>query len=78
MSMSGIDYMSEELEWLKDQNFDFNEAIEFSVNHDIQVYRGSDWQYECMIDGEVHAIMLTSMAALVAGITNFKNRYSPL
>ena len=66
-----IDYFKKENELTK-KLFDLDEIIRFQMEHDIQIIRGSDWQYMCYIDKEVFGSGLTTMGALVIGIKQFK------
>ena len=54
--------------------FDLDEVIEFQINHDIQIIREADWQYMCYIDKKGYGSGLTTLGALVNGITQFKNK----
>ena len=65
------DYYLEEIEETK-KVFNLDEILEFQFHHDIQILRGSDYQYECYINRDVYAVSLTPMYALVSGIIKYK------
>lgn len=65
-------YREEETKYVK-QVFDLDEILAFQLTHDVQIIRGSDYQYMCYIDKQVYATGLTPMYALCYGIKIFKN-----
>lgn len=68
-----IDYFKQESELIRNF-FDLDEIIKFQMKHDVQIIRGSDFQYACYIDNKVFGTHLTTMGALVIGIKIFKDR----
>lgn len=68
-----IDYIKEETD-LARRLFDLDEIIDFQLEHDVQIIRGSDYQYLCYIDKEGFAPSLTPIGALVIGIKQFSQR----
>lgn len=51
-----------------------DELLSFQLTHDIQVIRGSDYNYECYIDGECYNASLTPMLSIVLGIKIYKEK----
>lgn len=68
-----MDYFTEENKLTK-KLFDLDEIIIFQMEHDVQIIRGSDYQYMCYIDKEGYGSSLTPLGALVIGIKQFKNK----
>lgn len=66
-----MNYFTEENQLTK-QLFDLDEILEFQLNNDIQIIRGSDFQYECWINQKCYATSLTTLGSLVIGIKQFK------
>lgn len=66
-----MNYREEENKIAK-QLFDLDEILAFQLIHDVQIIRGSDFQYMCYIDKKVYATGLTPMYALCYGIKTFK------
>ena len=65
-----MDYHQVENNSIKD-GFNLNLILEFQLNHDVQIIRGSDWQYQCIIDDIVYEIAITPMGALYYGINKY-------
>lgn len=51
---------------------DIDFILYMQLEHDIQIVRGSDWQYECWIDKKCYATSLTPMFALFYGVKTFR------
>lgn len=64
-----MDYFQEENDLVK-KLFNLDEILNFK--HDIQIIRGSDYQYVCYIDKTAYSVALTPMCALVFGLKKFK------
>lgn len=64
-------------EYLKDESelakklINLDAILELQLTHDIQVVRGSDYNYMCFIDGYVYATCLTPILALAYGCKLF-------
>lgn len=54
--------------------FNLEDLLEFHLNHDVQIIRGSDFQYDCYIDKEVYYNALTPINALVVGVKIYKEK----
>lgn len=67
-----MDYFEEENKITR-RVFDLESAIAFQKEHDVQIIRGEDWQYECWIDKRCYAIGLTMLGALVFGIKQYNS-----
>lgn len=65
------DFLSEENALIR-KMFDLDEILSFQLEHDVQIIRGEDYQYQCWIDKECYTADLTPMFALVYGIKRFK------
>ena len=55
-------------------NFDIKEIIDFEMKHQLEIVRGTDYLYTCVIDKKHYATSLTSMHALIAGVKLFKQK----
>lgn len=71
--MKQINYFKEENENIR-KLFNLEEVLKFQLNHDIQIIRGGDFQYDCYIDKENYSSGLTPMGALVFGIKIYKEK----
>lgn len=65
-----MNYFEIEHEYVR-KHFDLEKTIAFQVEHDVQIIRGSDYQYMCYIDKQAYAIGLTPMYCLTIGIENY-------
>lgn len=54
--------------------FNIEDLLKFQLNHDVQIIRGGDFQYDCYINKEVYYSALTPINALVVGIKIYKER----
>lgn len=68
-----MDFLLEETKFVK-KIFDLDEILKFQLENDVQVVRGSDFQYMCYVNGDGYGSCLTSMGAMVIGIKQFKDR----
>lgn len=64
------DYFKEENKLTK-KVFDLDFLLEFQLEHDIQVMRGSDYNYECWIDKVCYHQSLTPLASIVFGVKKY-------
>ena len=53
---------------------DLHDIIDFQLDHDVQIIRGEDYQYQCYIDRKVYCTALTPLCAMVHGIWVYKNK----
>lgn len=58
---------------LSKQLFDYEHIVKFQLNHDIQIERDADYNYNCFIDGKSYATGLTFLFALLMGISAYEN-----
>lgn len=70
-----MDYILEEVQ-ITEKIADLEKALQFQLEHDIQVIRGEDYHYMCYIDGEVFGLGLTPMYALFQGINQYIHFHS--
>lgn len=68
--MEDYDYIQEEIN-LSKKVLTVEEVINFTLEHDVQIIRGEDWQYQCYIDKKVYFVALTTIGALVLGIKTY-------
>lgn len=68
-----MNHFEEENEFTR-KLFNLEDILEFQLIHDVQIIRGSDFQYDCYIDKEVYYNALTPINALVVGIKIYKDR----
>ena len=54
--------------------FDLDKILSFTRNHNVQIIRGEDWQFMCYIDGKCHGTGLTTLGAMVYGISNYEKQ----
>lgn len=66
-----VNYFENEIQLTK-KLFNLDEILKFQMDHDVQIIRGADWQYECYIGKKSFCSCLTPMGALVLGIKRFK------
>jgi hypothetical protein len=64
------DYFQEENKMTK-KHFDLDFLLQFQIDHDLQVIRGSDYNYECWIDKLCYNQSLTPIACIVLGVKKF-------
>lgn len=53
------------------QNFDIREVIQFTEEHDLQVIRLADYQYQAYIDGKGYSSAFTPLGAIRYGILSY-------
>ena len=51
--------------------FDLDFLLKFQLEHDLQIIRGSDYNYECWIDGKCYSQSLTPLASIVIGAKKY-------
>ena len=66
-----MDHFKQENEQTK-KLFDLDYILEFQLKNDVQIIRGSDFQYDCYINKKVYTSSLTPLNALVIGIEKYK------
>lgn len=66
-----MNYFKEENELTK-KIFALDRLLKFQLEHDIQIIRGSDYNYECLIDGKCYNESLTPLGSFVLGVEKFK------
>lgn len=66
-----MDYFKLENDQTK-KMFNLDDILNFQLNNDVQIIRGSDFQYYCYINKECFANSLTTLNALVVGIEKYK------
>ena len=66
-----MNYFEEEIEFTK-ANFNLDEVLNFEKEHKLEIIRGEDYQYSCVINNKMYAPSLTPMCALVTGIKIYK------
>lgn len=53
--------------------FDLDKILAFTAEHDVQIIRGEDWNYNAYIDRKVYGSALTPLGAMVYGIIQYEN-----
>lgn len=66
------DYFQQEVDLIREL-FDLNDIIEFQKEHDIQIIKGADCQYECWINKKCFDVSLTPLGAMTLGIKKYKD-----
>ena len=67
-----MNYIKTEITQTK-QFFDLNSILEFQLKNNIEIIRGLDLQYQCLINNKCYASSLTPLHSLVVGIKRFKD-----
>ena len=60
-----------EIEYTK-SNFHLEQFLNFTLEHDVQIIRGGDYQYGCYIDNICYGNYITTFGALSFGINSYK------
>ena len=72
-----MDLLNQEIEATRDL-FNLEELLKLQNKHKLEVVRGDDWLFYCVIDGAVYSTSLTPMYALVHGVMMYKKHHTTL
>lgn len=52
--------------------FNLDKLLNFQLKHDVQIVRGADYLYQCLINKKAYGAALTPLAALVFGVEEYQ------
>lgn len=68
-----MNYIEEEVELTK-KIIQIDILLDFQTEHDIQIIRGSDYNYECYIDGMCYSVSLTPIGSMALAYEKYMER----